>query len=232
VLLSWLLQKNYEGIMMAERLSLKASVRPADEKPKKTKQDGYIPSTLYGHGRKPQSLRINQKDFQKIFQEVGQNTMIDIVVDNNQSVPVLIHQYHKNPLKDEFWNVEFYAVRLTEKIEAEIPIEIIGESPALKLGGSLFVNLREINVRCLPQDLIKSIKVDISSIEKVDEGILVKGLDIPSTIEVLVDLDEVVVKVLPPVAEEVEEVKEEAAEGEPELIGKKDKEDEDKPKEQ
>jgi large subunit ribosomal protein L25 len=209
---------------MADRESLDAITRLQNERVATLRSQGDFPATVYGHQMQSITLKVNEKSFVDVYKQVGQTTMLNLIIDKTKIVPVLIHQVHKNPLKGGYFNVEFYAVRLTEKIDAEIPIELVGEAPAVKTGGSLFVGLREVRVRCLPQYLVKSISVDVSSLANIDDGVLVQDLSIPDHVEILNPPDETVAKILPPEAEEVEEEKEEVA-GEPEVISaKKDKE--------
>jgi large subunit ribosomal protein L25 len=102
---------------------------------------------------------------------------------------------------------------MSEKITTAIPIEFIGESPAVKdLEGNLITSKDEIEVECLPGDLISEIKVDISALKTFDDMIHVKSLNLASTIEVLDDPEDIIAQVTPPRSEEeLEQMETEAA---------------------
>lgn len=92
---------------------------------------------------------------------------------------------------------------MTEKIVTEIPLKFIGEAPAVvDLDGTLLVNRDNIEVECLPTDLVHEIEVDISSLKTFDDLIKVADLKIPKGLEVLNDPNEVVASVTPPRSEE------------------------------
>ncbi|MBC7250653.1 MAG: 50S ribosomal protein L25 [Anaerolineae bacterium] len=111
-----------------------------------------------------------------------------------------------NPL-----HVDFYEVSMTEKIRVEVPIVLVGESPAVERGdGMLLHMLDSIEIECLPGDLLNTIQVDVSALDEVDQAIYVRDLKVPPSVTFLSDSDEMIVKVEHARAEEeVEEVLEE-----------------------
>jgi large subunit ribosomal protein L25 len=100
-----------------------------------------------------------------------------------------------------------------EKLETEIELNFIGESPAVKeQGGILVKSLDSIEVKCLPKDLISEIKVDTSSLKDMDDCIYVKDLDIPDELEVMLDENTTVASISRPRSDEELEQLEEKAE--------------------
>lgn len=77
-------------------------------------------------------------------------------------------------------------------------LEFVGESPVVKSANAVMIyGMTEIEVECLPTDLIHSIPVDVSVLEGLDDNILVGDLPVPSGVTVLADPREVVVSVVP-----------------------------------
>jgi large subunit ribosomal protein L25 len=109
---------------------------------------------------------------------------------------------------------------MDEKIKTEIPLEFVGESEAVEqLDGSLVTNRDNVEVECLPADLVSEIQVNISELKTFEDSISVKDLAIPQGIEVLTDSEEVIAVVEPPRSEEeLAELEESAAEEEKEAI--------------
>lgn len=183
------------------------------KKVKKLREKNLIPAVLYGKDVEPQNLSVQYLPFQKIYNEAGESSLIDLAIGDRVPVKVLIHGVQKNPVSGKFIHVDFWQVKMTEKITAEIEVKFVGESPAVKeLGGVLVKGLDTIKVECLPQDLIHEIEVDISPLKTFEDLIHVKDIKFPSGIEVLENPDEVVASVAPPRTEE--ELKE--LEGKPE----------------
>jgi large subunit ribosomal protein L25 len=93
---------------------------------------------------------------------------------------------------------------MTERLTAEIPLVLIGESPVIQQHeGILLPGISAIEVECLPGDLVDELAVDLSDLEEIGQGVYVRDLAIPSGIDVLTDLDEMIVRVVPLAEEEV-----------------------------
>jgi len=98
-------------------------------------------------------------------------------------------------------------VRMEEKVTTEVPLVFVGESPIVERGeGILFHGLESVEIECLPGDLIQSIEVDLTGLEEIDQALHVRDLKVGPNIEIVTDLEELIVKVLPPEEEMVEEV--------------------------
>lgn len=191
---------------MSEKLTykLKATTREiTGKKVKKLRKDGFIPAVLYGHGTKPTSLSLKTNEFSKIYEEAGTSSLVDLKIDENNSVKVLTHEPQRDPVRNLPIHVDFYKVRMDEKIKTEIPLEFIGVSDAVEtLDGSFVTNRDSIEIECLPTDLVSEVTIDLSVLKTFEDQVTVKDLKLPSTIEVLTDLEEVICFVEEPRSEE------------------------------
>jgi large subunit ribosomal protein L25 len=185
-------------------LVLNAQLRELTGKKVRTlRKQNLIPAVLYGKEIAPQNLVVEYLPFQKVYSESGESTLIDLKVQEKEPMKVLIHDVQIDPVTKKIIHVDFWKVRMTEKIEAEIVLKFVGEAEAVKgLGGILVKNLDSLKVKCLPQDLVHEIEVDISPLKTFDDVIHVKDLKIPPEIEVLVNPEEIVAVVTPPRSEE------------------------------
>jgi large subunit ribosomal protein L25 len=166
---------------------------------KDLRRQGLIPAELYGKGIENMHLAVKSKDFKNVFKEAGESSIINIVIfDKNkkEEIPVLIHDIQKDYLTDDIIHIDFYRVRMDEKIRTHIPLEFVGESPAVKnYGGILNKSMLEIEIEALPKDLPHNISVDISQIKELDQSIYVKDLSIPKNVKILVDPETVIATV-------------------------------------
>lgn len=143
---------------------------------RKLRRDGYIPAILYGKGQEPLPLQISLKDFNKTFKIAGESTLVYIGVDS-QSYPTIIHDVARDPLTNGILHADFYKVRLDEKIKADVPVVFVGESPAVKDLGGIFVrNVNELEVEALPQNLPHELTIDISVLKNFGDKITVGDL--------------------------------------------------------
>lgn len=186
------------------------------KKNRKLRKEGFIPGVLYGEKAKNQHLKINYKDFEKIYNQAGESSLLKLEIEgDNKPKNVLIHDVSLDPVTDKFIHVDFYQVDLTKKIKTHVPLKFIGKSQAVETEGGVFIrNLNEVEVEALPDNLPKEIEVDISSLVTFDNNITVKDLKTGEGVKILNDADLIVASVIPPRSEEElkaleEEVKEE-----------------------
>ena len=138
---------------------------------KTLRREGLIPAELYGHGVENLHLAIPKKEFTKIFKEAGESTMINIVLvspTGEERRPAMIHDVSYDSLTDEVINVDFYQVRLDEKVKVKVPLNFTGQSPAVKdLGGVLVKAMHDIEIEALPDKIPHAIQVDITQIKNI-----------------------------------------------------------------
>jgi len=175
-------------------------------KVKKLRQEGFLPASIYGKKVKSFPIQVSAKDFLKVFAEAGETGIIKLQVDQEKEArPVLTTNPQKNPVTDVLIHIDFHQVDLKEKVTVSIPIEVAGESPAVKEKGAVLVVVAdEIRVEALPQDLPERFIVDISGLKEFNDSLLVKDLKVNrEKVKVLAEEGETVVMVQQP-KEEVE----------------------------
>jgi large subunit ribosomal protein L25 len=183
---------------------INAEIRELSLKPAAAKAAGLILAEIYGRGFENKHIAVPAKEFGKVFAEAGENTIVDLKV-AGETFPVIIHDYQKNAVSDEFMSIDFFKVKLDEKIIVPIPLEFTGESLAVKeMGGVLVKSMDEIEVEAFPSDLPHSIKIDISAITEMDGSIFVKDLAVSGKYEIKTDPGTVIATVTMTEEEEIE----------------------------
>lgn len=192
-----------------ENFVLEATKREVGGKNKKTLiKEKLIPAVVYGHGLKSQPIAISLAGFEKVFKKAGTNTLVWLKLDSGKK-QVLIYDYQQDPVSDQFRHVDFYAVRLDEKIEATVPLRFIGISGAVKdKGGVLVKNTEDVKVKCLPKDLPHEIEVDLSVLNSFEDRIRVSDLKVGPGVDILIeDKRQIVANAIIPKEEKEEEGK-------------------------
>lgn len=190
-------------------------VAPRTMSAKAVRKMGDIPAIVYGPKQEPISIAVNKALFEKTLKGSGESTVIKLV-GLDRAFDVLIHDVSHDAILGGVEHVDFYALEKGKEITVHVPLEFIGEAPAVKKSGSLIKVLHEVEVTCNPSALPQHITVDVSSLDTFEKKIHVKDLDIPKGVKVTNDGEEVIVMV----KEAVEEVEPEvvveptAAEGE------------------
>lgn len=185
---------------------------------KQLRAQGIIPGNVFGPKTKSVAVSIDKKTFHEVFEKAGETSLIDLTIDDEKEVrPVLISNLHLDPITNEVLHVDLHQVDLKQKTTAEIPLEFVGESSAVKGGGVLVTLMNEVEVEALPTDLPDKIEVDISILANIGDSILAKDLKLDrSKVELKVEEEEPVVTVQEPEEEEeapAPAAEEDAAEG-------------------
>lgn len=212
-----------------ETLSLSVQTRESQTKAKHLLRQGLVPGILYGKGIKNIAVQVAAAPMDKIFKQAGYSTLIDLAIDGKKHT-ALIHDVDRDPLAASLRHIDFYQVKLDEKIQSEIPLTFIGEAAAVKeLEGTLLTNKDIVQIEALPQDLVHEIVVDISQLKTFDDVVYVKNIGAPPGIAILDNPDDVVALVQPPrsekeLAELEQKIEEKVEEVKVEEKGKKEEE--------
>lgn len=190
---------------MSETFTLKAEKREAAgrQSNKNLRISNLIPAVLYGHGLETMSLSVDAVQFEKIFENAGESTLIELEVAGNSKVNVLIHAVDRDALSHAIIHADLYQVRMDEKITTEVEFVFEGVAPAEKqLGGVLVRNMTHVEVECLPKDLPHHLPVDITTLATFDDVIRLKDISVPAGVTLMHAMDDVVALVEAPRSEE------------------------------
>lgn len=188
-----------------EKLVLKSEVRTQEEDVRALRASKTIPAVVYGHKQEAVSIKLNNSELLRVYRVAGENHVIALEV-NGKNVDVLVHDVQFHPVTGDFLHVDFLAITAGEKVHTHIPLSFVGKSKAQSEEGAVLEELiKSLDVKCLATDLVDSIEVDLSKLEKTGDHIKVGDLKISSKIEVLNGADEVIAVAAKSKAEKVEE---------------------------
>ena len=196
-------------------LELKAKNRTVlGKKVAQLRRDGQIPANLFGPKRESRPLQIAARDAQALLRHAGSNSLVMLEIEGEKEMTqVMLSEVQIKPTSQELLHLNLYAVDLSHKMRAEVPVVWVGESPASKATNRMLLAiLSHLTVECLPSEIPPHFEVDVTELDDPDDQIKVGEMDLGG-IEVLDDPDEIVVRVVISrggVAEGVEE----GAEGE------------------
>jgi len=180
-----------------EKTVLKGEIRQVfGKKLKKLRKEGSIPANVFGKNFKSKAITINLKDFKKVYKKVKETGVLYLEIDK-ESLPVLIASVQKHPVTHNILHVDFKKVDLAQKTQTEVPIKIIGQSPAvLEKGGVLLTLSNSLLVEALPEEIPQSIKVDISNLKEIGQEIKVADLPSTTTYNIITEKEKVIVSVV------------------------------------
>jgi large subunit ribosomal protein L25 len=191
---------------MAKQVKLMAQPRKETGRSaiRKLKARGIVPAIVYGGKDKPQSLQVLRRDIGLMLsQSSGENILVELEIAGEKgSRMAMIQEIQHSPVGGDVLHVDFHAVSMDEKIEADVPLEPTGIANGVKnFGGLLEQSLRNLEVECLPRDLPDKITVDVSALN-IGDSIHVRDIQLPAGVVAKTQPDLTAFSVLTPVIEE------------------------------
>lgn len=189
-----------------------------------------IPAIIYGGEKAPISVALSEKDLMAARRKGGANAILRLKHAKGEET-VVVKELQRHPVTDRPVHADFQRISLTQKIEAKVPLNIVGEAPGVKTsGGMMSIDMRELRIKALPTAIPQHIDIDISKLE-LHQGIAVKDLSLAEGIEVLDSAEATIIRIVLAKVEVVAEpvagaVVEGAVPAEPESASTKGKKDE------
>ncbi len=202
----------------AKKIKLAAEKRTLfGKKVKRLRKEGKIPANIFGKDFKSTAITVETRDFLRVYKLAGKTNVVYLSLEKKE-IPVLVSQIQRHPLTDTILHVDFRKVDLKTTIQTEVPVKVVGTSPAVEeQGAEVILQSKTLLVEALPDKIPSQIEVDISGIKEPGEEIKVKDLPKGEGYEIVDEPEKTVVVIAAHVVEEVEEApaeEAEAAEGE------------------
>src|SRR5436190_5763855 len=189
---------------MAKQVKLTAERRTATGRSavRKLKAMGVVPAIIYGAKDKAEPLQVSRRDISAVLSHAaGENILVELEVAGKSRL-ALVQEVQHAPLGNAILHVDFHAISMDEKIQADVPLEPAGIANGVKnMGGLLEQNLRSLAIECLPRDLPDVITVDVSALD-IGDAIHVREIPLPSGVTTRIQPDLTAFSVLAPTVEE------------------------------
>jgi large subunit ribosomal protein L25 len=206
---------------MIKDLTITASAREGVGKgpTRRLRANGLIPAAVYGEGKEAVAVAVSAKEIATILRSgSGHNTIFKLALPHSDGEPanVIIKDYQIDPIKGRLLHADLLRLSMTTLTTVSVAIETIGEPPGVKTeGGILELQLREVEVECLPGDIPEHLTVDVSNLQIGDHVTVADLVYDRDKVKVLVEETQIVAGVLAPRMVEEAAPAVAAAEGEP-----------------
>ena len=197
---------------MSETFTVKAEAREQVGKgaARHLRRNKMVPAVIYGDKQPPLSIAIPYKEtFLKLHAGGFKTTIMTIDV-GGQQIRVLPKDYQLDPVKDFLTHVDFLRVSSRTVVTVEIPVHFENEdaAPGIKANdGSLNIVHHHVEVHCPAEQIPEAFTVDLTGLE-IGDSIHASALKLPKGVTLTDESDFVVATIVPPMAEEVDEIEE------------------------
>lgn len=210
--------------MSTTEILVKAETRAPGAKSDLTelRNAGKIPAVLYGEGKAAEPLQIVEHDFNMMLKHHhGESLMMDLQVGDTAPRHVLLKEVQHHPITARILHVDFHEVSMASRVKVSLPLHLSGTPVGVsKTGGTLDVQLRELEVECKASDMIEELEVDISEL-KIGDHLTADDVSLPADFRLITPGHVSIATVLKPRVASADEEESEASASEPEKIGEK-----------
>lgn len=202
---------------MAQKVTFKTQPREVvGKKVSQLRRQGLVPANISGNVEKTIPVAAELAKFDKLYSQVGDTGLFYLTVEGEKKErPVLIAEVQRHPVSAVALHVVFRQVNLSEKITAEVPVEVVGE---FEVKGAILATLRDVvEVEALPQDFPEKFEIDATQLTEIGQMVTYKDLNYDRSKVTLMVAEEQLedpVVMVQEVKEEVEPETTDAAEGE------------------
>jgi large subunit ribosomal protein L25 len=204
-----------------EVTQLKASTRKETGKgpARRFRKEGSIPAVFYGRGEEAIHLSVNAAELLKVIKAKKENIFIKLLIEGEKPMEKLslIKDLQIEPVSRRFYHVDFYEIRMDQKLTLDVPLRFAGIPVGVQNGGELQHLKRDLKVSCLPSVLPDFIEIDVTGLD-IGNSIKVQDIRVQDGVAVL-DPGDVGVAMVAVIRVSVPQVETVAAEGEAATAG-------------
>lgn len=159
------------------------------KKTKKLRAQGVLPAHIFGDVKESIMIQVDQKQFNKMYKEAGETSVVQLQIEGEPKLrPVLIDEVGIDAMTGALQHVSFRQVDLSEKVTAEIDIEVVGE---LGVQEATIVLVRDVlEVEALPTDLPEKFTIDAARFTEIGQELTVKELEFDRSKVTLLHIEE------------------------------------------
>jgi large subunit ribosomal protein L25 len=198
-----------------EYIELNATVRTetGNGPARRLRAEGRCPAIFYGAKTEPVKLAVDAHAFEMSVKNIGAAAFFNLTIEGADGGKrlAMVKEVQREPVSSRLIHVDFYEVDLQQKLTVSVPVQTVGKSVGVEMGGLLQIIRRDLEVTCLPSNIPAFIEVDITEMN-IGDSLHVEDIPLPDDVEIPHDVDFTVITVLSPKMEEEEEELEEGEE--------------------
>jgi large subunit ribosomal protein L25 len=164
-----------------EQIKFKASerVEVGSAAVRRLRRAGMLPGSVMRMNKGGTLLvKMDTHEFMMAVRGRSSKQMLVTLEMDGKDVPALMREKQNDVLSGMPIHVDFSEVSLTEKVRVVVPVVLTGEPVGVKIGGGVLAQvLRNVEVECLPTDIVEKFTVDISKMG-LDETLFVRDLQL------------------------------------------------------
>lgn len=167
---------------------------------KRLRRAGTLPANIYGRGVTSTPVQLGTREALAMLRTHGLNNLINLRVSGEpQPRSVVVRSIKRHPASRELEHIDFFQVDLARTIQADVPVVIVGDAPAVRDHNGIVLHGAEIlHMEALPQDIPAHIEVSVDGLTELDQAITAGDVALPRGLTLLTAPDVMIVRIAHP----------------------------------
>jgi len=133
-----------------EKVIIEANERKTINKQSRNslRNEGRVPGVLYGSRMEPIPIDVTRIEINPVI-FTAKTHLLSLKLDGHEEYDCVVKDVQFDPVSDEIVHFDLIGLTRGEKIQLEVPIQILGSAVGVKEGGLLQESLHKLNIECL-----------------------------------------------------------------------------------
>ncbi len=189
------------------------------------RKNGRVPGVYYSKHDDSISIDVSEKELKSLVYTTDTH-LINLQIEGESELECIVKDVQFDPITDKVVHFDLLGLTSGETFQLEVPLLFTGSPVGVKEGGVVQQFLHKLDLECMPKDIPSHLTIEIQNL-KIGDAIHVSDLQFEN-VTILNAEDTVIISVTHPKVEAEPTEEEEAVEEtvEPELVNKKEDEEE------
>jgi large subunit ribosomal protein L25 len=153
---------------------------------KHMRKEGQVPAVIHNHGKESTHVVAPYVDMLKVYRQAGKHHPVSLTLGGKKHLTI-IKDADFEPKKNMLRHVVFNSIRQDQPVEAEVPVEIIGDIPAEKASLMVITQLEAVMIEALPSNLPNVLQVSAEKLVEVGDRLHVSDIVLPNGVTLVTD---------------------------------------------
>lgn len=131
------------------------------------RSSGRVPAIVYGGGRQPEALSLDQNSlFHQMEREAFYTSILTLKV-GSETHAVVVKEVQRHPAREDVIHLDFQRIVEDEELTLNVPIHFLNEATARGVkeqGGAIEHTMTDVEITCLPKHLPEFVEVDLANV--------------------------------------------------------------------
>lgn len=174
-----------------EKVVLEAKKRTKIDKASRSalRKEGRVPAIYYSKHHDPLAIDLSERALKPLV-FTSKTHLISLNLEGQEDLDCIIKDVQFDPVTEKIMHVDLLGLKKGEKIQIEVPVQLIGTPIGIKDGGILQHILHKLEIECLPVNIPEHIEIDVTGLKLGDSihagDLKLDNLDVINSAEVII----------------------------------------------